>query len=164
MSIGSATGRKEELSMSKPDRTVLEQTARVALGVAALVVLMLIVYAVLGRLSVPVALGAVYAGALGVANFFIMGLVVQDIAEKAAEKQRTEEEIAELSTQMKNRMKLSYNVRMIALFALLALGIAVLHFDALATILAAAFPTIVIRVLQIVEAKKAKADEGSEKP
>ena len=148
--------------MRKPDKAVLTQTARVAAGVAALVALMLIVYAIIGRLIWPVVAGGVYAGALGIANFFVMGLMVQSIADRMAEKQRSEQEIAELTQQMSNRMKLSYNMRMIALFALLVLGIAVFKFDPLATILAAIFPSIVIRVLQIAEAKKAPASEGSE--
>ena len=76
--------------MKKPDRTVLAQTARVALGVATLVAVMLIVYAVIGRLSAAVALGGLYAGALGVANFFVMGMMVQGVADRMAEKQRTE--------------------------------------------------------------------------
>lgn len=149
--------------MKKPDKAVRTQTAHVALGVAAMVAVMLVVYAILGRLKAPVILGAAYAGALGVINFFVMGLMVQGITDRVAEKQRTEEEIADLSIQMRNRMKLSYNLRMIALFALLVLGIAVFKFDALATILAALFPSIVIRILQIAEAKKAPASEGSEK-
>ena len=156
--------RAGEQRMKKPDREVLSQTAKVALGVAAMIAVMLAVYAVIGRLKLPVVFGALYSGALGVLNFFVMGMVVQGIAERMAEKQRTEEEIAELSTQMKNRMRLSYNVRMIALFALLALGIAALHFDPLACILSALFPSVVIRVLQIAEAQKAKATEGSEDP
>ena len=149
--------------MKKPDRAVLAQTSRLALGVGAMVAVMLAVYAVLGRLSLNVVLGALYAGALGVANFFVMGLMVQGITDRVAEKQRTEEEIAAMTLEMSNRMKLSYNLRMIALFALLVLGIAVFKFDALATILAAVFPSIVIRILQIAEAKKAPASEGSEK-
>lgn len=148
--------------MRKPDRAVLTQTAHVALGVAAMVAVMLVVYAVLGRFSLSVLGGGLYAGALGVANFFIMGLMVQSITDRAAERQRTEEEITALSLEMKNRMKLSYNLRMIALFALLVLGIAVFHFDALATILAALFPSVVIRILQILEARKGAPTEGSE--
>ena len=53
---------------------------------------------------------------------------------------------------------------MIALFALLVLGIAVFHFDALASILAALFPSVVIRVLQILEARKAPETKGSDNP
>ena len=148
--------------MRKPDGAVLKQTARVAAGVAALVALMLVVYAIIGRLSLPVVDGGVYSGLLGVLNFFVMGLMVQSITERMAEKERTEQEIADMSLQMQNRMKASYNLRMVALFALLVLGIAVFKFDALATILPSVFPSIVIRILQIAEARK--ASKGSEEP
>ena len=150
--------------MRKPDKAVRQQTARVALGVAALVAVMLAVYAILGRLSLSVALGGIYSGCLGIANFFIMGMMVQSVTERMAEKERTEQEIADLSIQMQNRMKISYNMRMIGLFAMLVLGIAVFKFDALATILPSVFPSIVIRVLQIMEARKAPVSEGSDEP
>ena len=153
-----------EYRMKKPDNAVLTQTARVALGVAAMVAVMLAVYAVLGRLKPPVVFGALYSGALGVANFFVMGMMVQNVADRMAEKQRSEEEIAQLSLQMQTRMRLSYNMRMIALFALLVLGIAVFHFDALASILAAVFPSVVIRILQIAEARRAPEAKGSDNP
>ncbi|MBQ8109377.1 MAG: hypothetical protein IJ124_04330 [Clostridia bacterium] len=148
--------------MKKPGKAVLTQTARVAVGVAALVAVMLAVYAIIGRLSVSVACGGVYSGALGILNFFVMGMMVQSVTERMAERQRTEKEIEDLTIQMQNRMKISYNMRMIALFGLLVLGIAVFKFDPLATILPSVFPSIVIRVLQIIEAKKAPVSEGSE--
>ena len=150
--------------MKKPDKAVREQTVRVALGVGALVALMLAVYAVIGRFSLPVALGGVYSGALGILNFFIMGMMVQSITERMAEKERTEQEIADLTIQMQNRMKVSYNMRMIGLFALLVLGIAVFRFDPLATILPSVFPSIIIRILQITAARKAPDSKGSEEP
>ena len=93
-----------------------------------------------------------------------MGLTVQSVKNTAAERERTEEELQELTVRMKTKMKLSYNLRMIALFALLVFGIAVLKLDPLATILPVVFPTIVIRVLQIMEAKRPSVSEGSEKP
>ena len=153
-----------EYRMRKPDNAVLTQTARVALGVAAMVAVMLIVYAVIGKLTAPVVFGALYSGALGVANFFVMGMMVQSMADRMAERQLSEQEIADMSLQMQNRMRISYNMRMIALFALLVLGIAVFHFDALASILAALFPSVVIRVLQILEARKAPETKGSDNP
>ena len=149
--------------MMKPDRTVLRQTVRLAAGVAILVAVMLAVYALLGRLNLSVAGGALFTGALGVANFFAMGLTVQSITGRAAEKQRDEAELAEFSKQMENRMRLSRNGRMIALFALIVAGIELLGFDPLAAILPIAFPPVVIRVLQIIEIKKSSVAEGSEK-
>ena len=148
--------------MRKPDSAVLAQTVRVAAGVAILVALMIIVYAIIGRLTPAVICGGLYSSALGIANFLVMGIVVQGITERMAEKERTEQEIADMSLQMQNRMKASYNLRMIALFALLVLGIAVFKFDPLATILPSVFPSIVIRILQIAEARK--APKGSEEP
>lgn len=148
----------------KPDLAVRRQTARVAVGVFVLVAAMLIVYAVIGRFSLPVLLGGVYTGLLTVVNFFVMGLTVQGVTNRAAEKERTEQELADLTIEMKNRMKVSYNLRMIALFALLVLGIAVFRFDALATILPVMFPPVVIRVLQIMEARRPDLSKGSDKP
>ncbi len=148
----------------KPDSAVRRETARVATGVFALVAVMLAVYAVIGKFSVPALLGGVYTGLLTVVNFFIMGMTVQGITNRAAEKARTEQEIVELTLEMKNRMKLSYNLRMIALFALLVAGIAVFKFDPIATILPILFPSLVIRVLQIMEAKRPSVSEGSDKP
>ncbi len=148
----------------KPDSAVRRETARVAAGVFALVAVMLAVYAVIGKFSVPALLGGVYTGLLTVVNFFIMGMTVQGITDRAAEKARTEQEIAELTLEMKNRMKLSYNLRMIALFALMVVGISVFKFDPIATILPILFPTLVIRVLQIMEARRPSVSEGSDKP
>ena len=148
----------------KPESAVRRETVRVAAGVFALVAAMLIVYAIVGKFSVPVLLGGVYTGLLTVVNFFIMGLTVQGVTNRAAERERTEQELADLTLEMKNRMKLSYNIRMIALFALLVVGIAVFKFDPLATILPVVFPTVVIRVLQIMEARRPSVTEGSDKP
>jgi hypothetical protein len=119
---------------------------------------------VIGKLKPPVVFGALYSGALGILNFYVMGMMLQGIADRMAERQRTEQEIADLSLQMQNRMRVSYNLRMTAMFALLVLGITVFHFDPLASILAALFPSIVIRILQIVEARKAPETKGSDNP
>ena len=148
----------------RPDRAVRRETLRVAAGVFSLVAVMLAVYAVLGKLTAKVALGGIYTGALTVLNFFIMGLTVQGVTDRAAEKPRNEQEMADLTIEMKNRMKLSYNMRMIGLLALIVVGLAVFKFDPLATILPVLFPTIVIRILQIMEARRPSVSEGSEKP
>jgi len=148
----------------RPDRSVLRETGRVAAGVFIMAAVMLAVYACLGRLNGGVAMGAFYTGILTVANFFVMGLTVQGIAERAAEKQRDEEELREFSKQMEARMKLSRNGRMIGLLLLVIVGIKLLGFDPLATILPLAFPTVVIRVLQIIDIKRNSSAKGSEKP
>ena len=148
----------------RPDRAVRRETLRVAAGVFALVAVMLAVYAVLGKLTAKMALGGIYTGILTVINFFIMALTVQGVTDRAAEKERSEQELADLTIEMKNRMKLSYNARMIGLLALIVVGLTVFKFDPLATILPVLFPTIVVRVLQIMEARRPSVSEGSEKP
>ena len=72
-------------------------------------------------------------------------------------------ELAAFSRQMENRMRLSRNVRMIALFVLIVVGIRLFGFDALASILPIAFPTIVIRALQIIDIRRSSVSEGSDK-
>ena len=148
----------------KPDRNVLVQTAHVALGVLVMAAAMFIVYAVIGKFTACVALGGLYTSLLTVLNFFTMGLTIQGITERAAEKRRDEDEMAAFTKQMEARMKLSRNLRMIALVGLIALGIAVFRFEPLPTILPIVFPSIVIRVLQIIEVKKTSQSKGSEEP
>lgn len=147
----------------KPEKALRRETARVAAGIFLMVAVMIAVYAVIGRFSARVLLGGVYTGALCVVNFFVMGLTVQSVTDAAAEKERSDEELAALTLQMKSRMKLSYNLRMIALFALIVVGIAVFRFDPLATILPILFPSVVIRVLQFAGTRRSSVSEGSEK-
>ena len=138
----------------KPDREVLRQTGRVAAGTFVMTAVMLAVYAIIGRFSAGVALGGIYTSTLAVLNFFAMGLTVQGIASRAAEEQRDEQELQAFSTQMENRMRLSRNGRMFALLLLIVAGIRVFNFDALATILPILFPTVVIRILQIINIRR----------
>ena len=147
----------------KPDREVLRETGRLAVGVLIMALVMLGVYAVLGRLSAAVALGGLYTSLLTVVNFFLMGLTVQGITGRAAEKQRDEQEMAAISKEMENRMKFSRSMRMVGLFGLIVLGITVFKFEALPTILPIVFPTVVIRVMQIID-MKSSGSKGSEKP
>lgn len=145
----------------KPQRAVLRETGRIAAGVAALVAVMLGVYAVVGQFNARVLLGGVYSGVLAVANFFFMGLTIQSITDEAGERQRTDQEIEALTTRMKARMQTSSTIRKFALLALLVLGITVFKFDALATLLPILFPRLVILFLQITGKTTSK---GSESP
>ena len=143
----------------KVDRAIARETLRVAAGVAVLVALMFGVYAVLGALRPAVIGGGLYTGALAVANFFVMGLTVQSITNRMAEKERTDAEIEEMQIRMKQRMQASYSGRMVAVFARVVLGIAVFRFDGLASILPLIFPRIVILVIQLLQPKNIKGSE-----
>ncbi|MBE5774713.1 MAG: hypothetical protein E7337_12400 [Clostridiales bacterium] len=149
------------MNRMKPQKTVVRETLRVAAGVFALVAIMVAVYAVIGKFTMGVLLGGVYTGALTVLNFFIMGLTVQNITVKAAEKERTEEETETLIKQMKAKMQLSYSGRMIFLLVMVIIGISALKFDALATILPLIFPRIAITALNLKN--KDMSSKGSAK-
>lgn len=148
----------------KPDSTVLRQTGWVAAGIFIMAGIMIAVYAVIGKFTAGVVWGGLYTNLLTVLNFFTLGLTVQGIAAKAAEKERSEEEMEALTRQMDAKMKLSRNARTIALLVLIVIGIRVFHFPALPTILPIVFPAVVVRVVQIIEIKKSNASKGSEQP
>ena len=138
----------------KPDREVLKQTGRVAAGTLAMTAVMLAVFAVIGKLTTGTVLGGLYTSLLAALNFFAMGLTVQGIAERAAAEARDDQELQLFSRQMESRMQLSRNGRMIALVGLIVVGIKVFGFDPLPTILPILFPTIVIRILQIIDIRR----------
>jgi len=144
----------------KPQKTVVRETVRIAIGVFAMVAVMLAVYGIIGKFSQGVLWGGLYTGALAVLNFFIMGLTVQSVAETAAEKERTDEEMENLKKRMKAKMQLSYSYRMIFVFAMVIIGISVFKFDALATILPLVFPRFVITALNL---KGSSSSKGSAK-
>lgn len=137
------------MKVIKPQKAVIHETVRIAVGVSAMVAVMIAVYAVIGKFRTNVLLGGLYTGLVTVMNFFIMGLTVQSVAEKAAEKERTEEEMESLKKRMKAKMQVSYSYRMIFMFAMVIIGITVFEFDALATILPLVFPRFVITVLNL---------------
>ena len=132
----------------KPQKTLLRETGRVALGVALLTVIMLLIYAALNRFEAKVLWGGVYTAALAVANFFAMGLTIQSITDKVGEKARSEDEIQRLTTQMDARMSATRRVRQLLLIALVIVGITVFKFEPLATILPIMFPGIAVILYQ----------------
>ena len=143
---------------------MLRQTGRVAIGTFIMAGIMIAVFALIGRFSPGVAWGGLYTSLLTVLNFFTLGLTVQGIAGKAAEKERSDEEMEALTLQMDTKMKLSRNARTIGLLVLIIVGIRVFHFPALPTIIPIIFPAVVVRVVQIIEIKTSNASKGSEKP
>ena len=66
------------------NRDVIRQVGRVALGEAACVALMLLVYALLGQFTVMVLRGALLGCLLAILNFFLLSVVVTRAADRAA--------------------------------------------------------------------------------
>lgn len=127
------------MNFPKPQETILRETKRIAVGVALLLAVMLGVYALLGRLSLAVALSGAMGAAYAVFNFFLLGMTVQKVSELREEN----EELA------KAQMKNSYHTRMILMILLVVIAFAVPFLDALACMIPMLFPRVTILVLQL---------------
>ncbi|MGN0997392.1 MAG: ATP synthase subunit I [Candidatus Ventricola sp.] len=123
----------------KPQKTVLRETKRIAIGEVVLLVIMWIVYALTGRFSLAVVLGGLIGGAYAVFNFFMLGMTVQ----KAAQVQPDNAEMARM------QMKSSYNMRMVGMLAVAVLAFALPFVDGLAAVIPLLFPRLTILALQL---------------
>ena len=89
---------------------IFKETARMAVGQALCVGVMLGIFALLGEFSRPVLLGGIFGGLLAILNFFLMA-VVADLAADKAEQQNVKGGEA--------MMRSSYLLRMVVLFVIL---------------------------------------------
>lgn len=142
----------------KPQEAVKRETGHIAIGTLAMTALMLIVFAAIGRFEARVLLGALYGCALAVANFFLLGMTVQRIAE-SAKKQQSEEADPDEVKLAKLRMRRSYSLRMLAGAGLLVLGIAVFKLNWIACVCPLIFPRIVIAAMDVF--KRVRSVKGS---
>ncbi len=118
--------------MEESRKIVLKQTAKIAIGEAVCVALMIGVYALLQKLSLPVALGGLVGAVLAVGNFFFMALVATLAADKAQ---------AQDVEGGQKLMKGSYPIRLLVLAGALVLCALSGWFD----ILALALPLLFVR-------------------
>lgn len=123
----------------KPQKTVLRETKRIAIGEVVLLAIMWIVYALTRRFSLAVVLGSLIGGAYAVFNFFMLGMTVQ----KAAQVQPDNAEMARM------QMKSSYNMRMVGMLAVAVLAFALPFVDGLAAVIPLLFPRLTILALQL---------------
>lgn len=145
--------------MIKVQPAVRKETLRIAVGTLVLTALMLAVFLILGQFDLTVLLGAVLGSAAAIGNFFLLGLSVQKAAETMNGVKLPSYEEAEAGLEpgqeldtaavpetklAKQRMQLSYTVRMILLASVGVLGLTLPCFHAVATVLPFLFPRIVI--------------------
>ena len=123
----------------KPQKTVLRETKRIAIGEVILLAIMWIVYALTGRFSLAVVLGGLIGSAYAVFNFFMLGMTVQ----KAAQVQPDNADMARM------QMKSSYNMRMVGMLAVAVLAFALPFVDGLAAVIPLLFPRLTILALQL---------------
>ena len=139
---------------------VKRETKKIALGTGILTVLMVAVFLILRRFDWTVITGALLGCAAAVGNFFLMALTVQ----KAADEMKTipqpeapeddpdpdgdekEAPLSEDAKRGKQRIQLSYTLRMFGLGAIAILGVTLPWFQSVAVLLPMLFPRIVIAV------------------
>lgn len=116
----------------KIQKAIWKETVNIAIGVAALSVMMQLVFLLLNKWDWPVLWGNLLGGIYAVLNFFILGLTVQKVASYGDEKRS------------KNMMQFSYSCRMLGTMLVVFLGISVPMFNWIAAFLPQLFPRITI--------------------
>lgn len=92
---------------------VKKETTHIAVGTAAGVAVMLAVFALIGRADWGVVVSGLLGGVLAVANFLLLGVTVQRVANQSDEGRG------------RKMMQFSYNMRMLLLVLWLILAVAV---------------------------------------
>ena len=143
---------------------VREQTKAVAVGVCILTALMVGVFLVIGKFDWTVLTGAILGASAGIANFFLMALTVQKAAddmkplppepeEGEADEDPKEGEasaeapLSEGAKRGRDRVRLSYTLRMLGVGAVAVLGAVLPWFNIYAVLIPLLFPGLVIRVI-----------------
>ena len=119
----------------KIQKTIWLQTRNIALGEAVGCLLMLAVFLLLGRCSWQVLLGALWGGAIAVANFFLLGLTVQAAAKKEGAAAR-------------HLVQKSYTLRSLLLLAGAVCGLLLPCFQPVAAIVPLFFPQLTIFLMR----------------
>lgn len=132
--------------MTQSRKYVLKETLIVLLGEGIALALMFGVYALLGKIGIPVLLGGIVGAVLAVGNFFFMAVVVTLAADKA------EQQDAEGG---KKLVKGSYPIRILALAAILFLCGRSGCFDILALVLPLLFVRPILTITEFFRKKGA---------
>ena len=129
--------------MQKIDKIVWKETKYIAAWVLVLSAIMQAVFLVIDQWDVTVLLGNVLSGVAVVANFFAMALAVQRA-------------VAEEEKQARQTMRVSNAVRMLAMFAVLAVGVLLPLFNTWTVIVPFVFPRLIVAVRPALDRAKQK--------
>ena len=121
----------------KPQQSIVKETKRIGVGTVIVLVVMLAVYAVLGKFTVGVLLGGLLGSAYAIFNFFMLGMTLQ--------------KAASMSDQQMAHMKVrsSYSTRMIGMLILAVVAFALPFVEGIPCLIALLFPRATIFVLQV---------------
>ena len=144
----------------KVQPAVRQETARIALGTGILTVLMIAVFMIIGRFDWTVLTGALLGWAAAVGNFFLMALTVQKAADdmkpietpeaetadgdEETDEDEKEQPLSEDAKRGKQRVQLSYTLRMLGLGVIAILGVTLPWFQSVAVLVPLLFPRLVI--------------------
>ena len=106
--------------MKKIDRTVLRETAYIALCVTAMTAVVCLVFLLIGKWSTSVLLGGLLGTAVSVLNFFLMGVTVQSA-------------VGMDDKSMHRRVRVSWLLRMLLVAGVVVLGALVPCFNVIPT-------------------------------
>ena len=127
--------------MAKVDKVVLKETKYIALWVIIFSLIMEAVFLIINKWDYTVLLGNLLSGAVGVLNFFLMGLGVQ----KAVMQEEKE---------AKQTMKVSNLMSTFLLFIAVVIGVTVSVFNNWAVIIPLFFPRIAILLRPLFDKRK----------
>ena len=121
----------------KPEENIVRETKRMAVGCIICLVIMLAVYALIGRFSVGVLLGGIIGTAYAIFNFYQLGMTIQ---------KATATMNPDLAAK---QMRSSYNLRMAGFFLLCVVCFVVPFLEGIPCMIAMLFPRVTIFVLSM---------------
>ena len=121
----------------KPQQSIVKETKRIGVGTVIMLVVMLAVYAVLGKFTVGVLLGGLLGSAYAIFNFFMLGMTLQKAASM------TDQQMAHM------KVRSSYSTRMIGMLILAVVAFALPFVEGMPCLIALLFPRATIFVLQV---------------
>ena len=130
-------GEGHSVQGEKPQQSIVKETKRIGVGTVIMLVVMLAVYAVLGKFTVGVLLGGLLGSAYAIFNFFLLGMTLQKAASM------TDQQMAHM------KVRSSYSTRMIGMLILAVVAFALPFVEGVPCLIALLFPRATIFALQV---------------
>lgn len=130
-------GEGHSVQGEKPQQSIVKETKRIAVGTVIMLVVMLAIYAVLGKFTVGVLLGGLLGSAYAIFNFFMLGMTLQKAASM------TDQQMAHM------KVRSSYSTRMIGMLILAVVAFALPFVEGVPCLIALLFPRATIFALQV---------------
>ena len=127
-------GEGHSVQGEKPQQGIVKETKRIAVGTVIMLIVMLAVYAILGKFTIGVFLGGLLGSAYAIFNFFMLGMTLQKAASM------TDQQMAHM------KVRSSYSTRMVGM---LVLAFALPFVEGIPCLIALLFPRATILILQL---------------